>query len=213
MPQLTKDTIKLDDEVVFPNDAVTFLSNTYVHKLQAIAQKKQIRKSILDKRDALPRKARQQLSNSICRQLWELIISNNSRVIHSYLPMGSEVNVAPLLQKALDFGLQVVVPKTLKKRQMQNLVLKDLGDMEPGIFNTYHPRNAEEYNGNYDLIIVAGLAFDSRGFRVGYGGGYYDTFLASQTDAFKAGVCYPFQMIDQVPIEEHDIRLDCVLAD
>jgi 5-formyltetrahydrofolate cyclo-ligase len=116
--------------------------------------------------------------------------------------------VLPLLQKALDAGLTVVVPKALKKRQMQNLVLHDLKNMEPGIFNTYHPKNSEEYPGEYDLIIVAGLAFDKKGYRVGYGGGYYDTFLAGQPEALKVGVCFPFQMMEEVPLEPHDIKLD-----
>lgn len=212
--QVIDDQVNLKEvEVLFPDNLKDFFSNAFRQKLAIIAQKKQLRKTNLDKRDALSRKVRQELSSSICKQLWDMIIRYNSRVIHSYLPMGSEVNVAPLLQTALENGIKVVVPKTLKKRQMQNLILQDLNDMEQGIFNTYHPRNAKEYNGNYDLIIVAGLAFDRRGFRVGYGGGYYDTFLATQTEAFKAGVCYPFQMIDQVPTEEHDIMLDCILSD
>lgn len=95
---------------------------------------------------------------------------------------------------------------------MQNLFLTDLKNMEAGIFNTYHPKDAEEYTGEYDLIIVAGLAFDKRGYRVGYGGGYYDTFLAGQPKALKVGVCFPFQMIAEVPVESHDIKLDEILT-
>lgn len=171
-------------------------------------QKQHLRETMLEQRNAMPRRERNALSESICGQLWELIVKNKIRAIHSYLTMGSEVNVLPLLQKALDAGLTVVVPKTLKKRQMQNLVLHDLKNMEPGIFNTYHPKDSEEYTGEYDLIFVAGLAFDEKGYRVGYGGGYYDTYLAGQPEALKVGVCFPFQMIKEVPLEPHDIKLD-----
>ena len=174
-------------------------------------EKKAIRSKMLEKRNAMPRQERNAHSEKICNQLWEIILKNKVQVIHSYLTMGSEINVLPLLQKALDNSLTVVVPKTLKKRQMQNLILHDLKNMEPGIFGTYHPKDTEEYSGEYDLIIVAGLAFDQRGYRVGYGGGYYDTFLAGQANAQKVGVFYPFQLMDQVPVEPHDIKLDKVL--
>lgn len=176
------------------------------------AEKKAIRERMLEHRNNMPRSKRNALSAIICSKLWELILEHDFKIIHSYLPMGSEVNVMPLLQKALDHGLTVVVPKTLKKRQLQNLILTDLKNMEQGIFNTYHPKDAKEYCGNYDLIIVAGLAFDQRNYRVGYGGGYYDNFLAGQASAMKIGVFFPFQHLEKVPVEAHDVRLDRVIC-
>jgi 5-formyltetrahydrofolate cyclo-ligase len=163
--------------------------------------KKLIRAAMLQQRDGCPRQQRKTYSDDICARLWAMIQAQKARVIHSFLTMGSEVMVLPLLERALAEGLTVVVPKTLKKRQMQNLVLRDLKDMEPGIFGTYHPKNGLEYTGDYDLIIVAGLAFDPAGNRVGYGGGYYDTFLAGQLSATKVGVFYPFQLLDSVPVD------------
>lgn len=174
-------------------------------------RKKQLRQRMLAQRDKLPPGERKLQSEGICEQLWELVLSRKIRVIHSYLPMGSEVNVLPFLQRALDHGLTVVSPKTLKNRRMQHLILTDLGKLEPGIFNTYHPRAAEEYRGHYDLMVVAGLAFDHNGFRVGYGGGYYDTFLADHPEALTVGVCFPHQIVDSVPVEPHDIQLRRVI--
>ena len=176
-----------------------------------ILQKRHLRKQMLEQREAMPRSARNAQAETINEQLWNLITQKNIRVIHSYLTMGSEVNVLPLLQRALDHSITVVAPKTLKKRQMQQLILTDLQNMEPGIFNTYHPSAATEYKGPYDMIIVAGLAFDKNGYRVGYGGGYYDTFLQHHSAAIKVGVCFPFQLIDRVPVEDHDVQLDLVL--
>ena len=174
-------------------------------------QKKYLREIMLKQRDGMPRSIRNAHSERICQQLWEAILNNKVRVVHCYLTMGSEINVLPLLQRALDAGLTVVVPKTLKKRQIQNLILTDLKNMEPGIFGTYHPKSAQEYRGCYDLIVVAGLAFDKKGYRVGYGGGYYDTFLAEHLSAKKIGISLPFQMVETVPVEEHDVKLDEVL--
>lgn len=61
-----------------------------------------------------------------------------------------------------------------------------------------------------DLIIVPGVAFDVRGGRLGRGKGYYDKIL-KQTDAYKVGVCFDFQLVEQVPTEEHDIKMDLVI--
>lgn len=212
LPQIFKKTVNLkQEEVVFPDDIHSFFSKSFKNLLVIKAWKKHLRQIMLEQRNKMPRKERNAISEKICQQLWSIITGKKIQVIHSYLTMGSEVNILPLLQKALDKNITVVVPKTLKKRQMRNLVLTDLKNMETGIFNTYHPKNAEEYMGNYDLIITAGLAFDKRGFRVGYGGGYYDTFLANQDKAMKVGVCYPFQIVRSVPIEEHDIQLNRVI--
>lgn len=166
---------------------------------------------MLRMREDLSPQLRREYSNRICNQLWSLIDEKKYKVLHTYLPMGAEINITPLIRKALENNLTVVVPKTLRKRQLENLVLEDLNHMEPGIFGTYHPVNAEVYTGTYDLIVVAGLAFDGAGNRIGYGGGYYDTFLAGQMQACKAGVCFPFQLMDSLPVEPHDIRLDLII--
>ncbi len=212
LSQLFTNTVSLlQTEIEFPNDGASFFSKSFTNLLRIKAHKKHLRQVMLERRNNMPRKKRNLLAKKICEELWNLIQEKDVRVVHSYLTMGSEVNVLPLLQKALDKGLTVVVPKTLKKRQMQNLILTNLKNMEEGIFNTYHPKDAVEYTGQYDLIIVAGLAFDNDGFRVGYGGGYYDTFLAPLEGAMKIGVCYPFQIMERVPVEAHDVQLDQVI--
>ncbi len=174
-------------------------------------QKALLRSAMEAGRQRLSRSEREHYSSQICQVLWDLIRSRDARVVHSYLTMGREVNVLPLLQRLLDTGITVVAPKTLRKRQMTNLVVQSMQCMEPGVFGTYHPKDAVEYPGPYDLIIVAGLAFDRVGYRLGYGGGYYDTFLADHPHAWKVGVGYPCQLHDQVPVEAHDIRLDQVI--
>lgn len=200
------------DEVEFPTDARSFFSESFKSLVDIKTRKKYLRRTMLKRRNQLPRKERFELSDEICRQLWSIILARNVRVIHSYLTMGSEVNVLPLLQKAIDCQITVVVPKTLQGRKMQHLILTDLKNMEAGIFNTYHPRSAIEYQGEFDMIIVAGLAFDRRGYRVGYGGGHYDTFLANQGTPMKIGICYPFQLVEEVPKEKHDVQVNQVIC-
>ena len=63
-----------------------------------------------------------------------------------------------------------------------------------------------------DFIAVPGVAFDSKGNRLGRGKGYYDRLLPRIPSAFKAGICFPFQLVEEVPAESHDIRMDIIIT-
>lgn len=147
----------------------------------------------------------------ICSQLEQLVKEKKAKVVHAYLPMGTEIDIRPFLEKMLAENIKIMTPKTLPKRQLENLELHALDELEKGVFGTSHPANSSEYKENYDLIIVPGLAFDSHNYRLGYGGGYYDTFLAQHPKAFKAGIFYPFQKVNAVPKENHDVCLDTII--
>ncbi len=64
-----------------------------------------------------------------------------------------------------------------------------------------------------DLIIVPGVAFDSHGNRMGRGRGFYDRLLKSTPNAVKVGVAFDFQLLDRIPVEPHDVPMDCVLSE
>ncbi len=144
-------------------------------------------------------------------QLQELIAELQPKVVHSYLPMPGEVDISDLITNLLRRGIKVVCPQSLPKRQMKHLALNSLQELEEGIFGTKHPTGKSYYEGNYDLIIVPGLAFDKQRNRLGYGAGYYDTFLKQQEKAYKVGVAYTFQVLDQIPVEGHDVRMDRII--
>lgn len=175
------------------------------------AEKNALRQQIHLKRNSMNETSKELFDVSICKVLVQLIEERNCKTVHAYLPMGSEINIAPLLQMLLSKELTVVTPKTLKKRKLQHLVLTSLENLESGIYGTSHPANGIEYSGDYDLIIVPGLAFDTNNYRLGYGGGYYDAFLAENPNTFMVGIGYPFQKIKSVPKEAHDARLDLVI--
>ena len=180
--------------------------------LSILAKKKSIRDDMKRKRDQSSPATLQDYSDKICYRLWKWIEKCEAKVFHSFLPMGTEVNIFPVLEKALENGLTLVVPKTLKGRKMQHLMLTDLKNLEEGIFGTQHPANATEYTGKYDLILVPGLAFSPNGSRIGYGAGYYDTFLSAHILTPKIGICYPFQILNEIPAEAHDVNLDRVIC-
>ena len=80
-----------------------------------------------------------------------------------------------------------------------------------GDFNILEPQN-EPYTGNYDLIVVPGVAFDRKGNRIGRGRGYYDRFLCHHLDVKRIGICFDFQLVDQVPVEDNDIVMDEIIS-
>lgn len=175
-------------------------------------EKKSLRKHILAQRNALDVAEKKLLDTAICKSLQKLITQKKCKVVHAFLPMGSEININPLLAWMLQEQITVVTPKTLKNRQLQHLVLNSLEELESGVFGTSHPANSVAYTGDYDLIIVPGLAFDENNYRLGYGGGYYDTFLAENPTAFTVGIGYPFQQLKNIPKEAHDACLDLVVC-
>ena len=177
-----------------------------------IAQKKALREFMLKRRLNFDSIEKENYDTWICSVLEEKIDAINAKKIHAYIPMGAEINIKPLLERLIEKGLTVVTPKTLPKPNLENRVLSSFNDLEKGVFGTSHPATKIEYTGGFDFIIIPGLAFDSNNFRLGYGGGYYDTFLTQHPTAFKQGIFYPFQEVIEVPTEEHDVQLNNILV-
>jgi 5-formyltetrahydrofolate cyclo-ligase len=80
-----------------------------------------------------------------------------------------------------------------------------------GDFNILEPQN-EPYTGGFDLIVVPGVAFDRNGNRLGRGKGYYDRFLCHHLDVKRIGICFDFQLVEEVPTEPLDIKMDEVIS-
>lgn len=174
-------------------------------------EKKELRHKMLAKRDKIEKTQKEKWDNAICEKIDFLVQKDKLSVVHTFIPMGNEIDITPLIKNLLSKNITIVCPKALPKRRMENRVLKSLNELENGIYGTQHPADTEEYTGKIDLIIVPGLAFDTEHYRLGYGSGYYDIFLAEQPDALKVGICYPFQVLEKVPTEDHDVQLDMLL--
>lgn len=174
-------------------------------------QKKTLRQRMLVQRDACGPDERSALSARIITELEALMHERRVKVLHSFLPMGSEVEIFPLLDRATANGIAVYAPKTLRGRVLEHYRYTGQQHLVPGVFGTKHPAGDEPYTGTYDMIIVPGLAFTPKGDRLGYGAGYYDTFLPQHPKAFTVAVCFPFQVVDDLPVEAHDRAVDRVV--
>ena len=174
--------------------------------------KNTLRKEMLKHRAAIDSNIKNSYDQWVCNQLYNTIEEWEYEIIHCYIPMNNEIDILPLIEKLLNDGKVIIAPKTLAERKLQHLVLTSTKHLEKGIYDTQHPANSIEYVGNLDLIIAPGLAYDYKGNRLGYGGGYYDTFFAEHSNAHKIGLAYPFQRMKNIPLDRHDVPVNEVIS-
>lgn len=141
----------------------------------------------------------------------------DAEVVHTYVDSKSnEVETRQLIQVAFDRGRRVFVPLVTStgRPPLHHAEIRSLDDLVAGPFGLLQPAAAVASSEPIpvDLVIVPGLAFDARGGRLGWGRGFYDDFL-SGVDALKIGVAYAQQIVESVPINEHDIYMDKVITE
>ena len=135
----------------------------------------------------------------------------NARTIYGYLPYNQEVRTEPILRQALADGKRVAVPKVYGE-EMKFLYLTDLNRVEKGYAGIPEPIGDEPVAQDPTaLVLMPGLVFDPEGHRIGYGGGFYDKFLAREPGHPTVALCYDFQVLPKLEAEEFDIPVDWVI--
>jgi len=154
------------------------------------------------------------MSEAVCNSIihdgqWRLC-----KTVLLYYPLADEVDVRPLIQSAYQSGCRVLLPVVVG----QNLELRfyeGADSLRAGAYNIMEPVGSlflpEEYD-QIQMAIVPGMAFSASGHRLGRGKGYYDRLLPQLPQAYKIGVCFPFQFLADVPSEEHDVAMNEVVC-
>lgn len=148
-------------------------------------------------------------------KLGELFLASDlykqAKNIYGYLPYNQEVRTTAMLEQAQRDGKRIAVPKILGDT-MIFVWLDDLTAVEKGYSNIPEPIDLTPVADDPTaLVLMPGMAFDREGHRCGYGGGFYDKFLASEPDHPTLALCYDFQVLPHLDTEEFDIPVDCVL--
>ena len=176
-------------------------------------EKDKIRKEILKKRNNLSYEEVEKKSSLIIKNLEKFI--KNAENVMIFMDMKNEVRITKLMELYPEKNFFISKITDSKNREMKiskynenELVLHKFGYYESSSNDFYDEKIL-------DIVIVPAIAFDFGKNRIGFGGGYYDTFLKKVREKNKKvlfiGVCYNFQIIKNVPIEEHDIVLDLVV--
>ena len=173
--------------------------------------KKELRKAIRERKRAMTELEIQQKSEALCRLFLESVEYRNARSIYGYLPYNQEVRTVPMLEQALRDGKRVAVPKCYED-EMRFIWMEDLSQVEKGYAGIPEPVADEPVaDDETALVLMPGMAFDPQGHRIGYGGGFYDKFLAREVNHPTLALCYDFQMVEYLETEEFDIPVDKVL--
>lgn len=177
-----------------------------------------LRKEVLAARDGLLPQTRTEKSRAIADRLRGLPDFARAACILFYVNFRSEVETLPLIGECLDRGKEICVPLTIMAdHRLEAYALGDPGlDLVPGYCNIPEPaRGLSRVDpARIDVVIVPGSVFDAGGGRLGYGGGYYDRFLANEAPhALRIGIAFDLQVIDAVPVEPHDQRLHYLVTE
>ncbi|MDD9989643.1 MAG: 5-formyltetrahydrofolate cyclo-ligase [Spirochaetaceae bacterium] len=164
-------------------------------------------------RDAIPAAERARLSAQVCARARSLLEAAGADTVLVYVSFRSEVETAGLIAE-LRRTHRVAAPRVAASGRMEAMLLSDqplvrsrLGIMEPP------PTAAPVEPASIDAVLVPGLAFDTDGFRLGYGGGYYDRFLARCPRALRIGLAFEPQIVESVRPHAHDQPLHHIVTE
>ena len=152
---------------------------------------------------------------------WSLVIQErlmhhpriiNAQTILLYHALPDEVSTLSLLNTWQNKTL--LLPRVIDNEQMEVRRYTRPEDLQQGAFGIMEP--CGELFTDYaaiDVAIIPGMAFDAKGHRLGRGKGYYDRFLSLAPAIYKIGICFPFQLVDNVPVNENDVWMDEVIGE
>ena len=208
-------------------------------------EKAEIRREIIKKRMSMSTDEVSQLSLKICDRILMSDEYKASDIVLAYMSIRNEVDPGRVINRAVSDGKRVYIPKVYPKRHME-FYLYD-GDFSEGSFGIREPKKTDEEM-RFDkermdaenpldslhkiLILVPGVAFDETGNRLGYGGGYYDTYLSglrgfcdsaendvchvsqnASNNVTAFGLAYSFQVLREIPVGRYDVKLDRVMVE
>lgn len=173
--------------------------------------KQELRRVIREKKRVMTQEEILTASALLAEQFYQTPQYKNAKTIYGYLPYNQEVRTVPMLRQALLDGKKVAVPKVYGD-EMRFIYMEDLEKTATGYAGIPEPIADEPVaHDPTALVLMPGLAFDRTGNRMGYGGGFYDKFLADEPDHPTVALCYEFQLLPSVPREEYDVPVDVVL--
>jgi 5-formyltetrahydrofolate cyclo-ligase len=195
------------------------LNPGYVFTMQSVDSikdaKSALRREASGRRDALPASERQLAAEVIASRPFPVAVPHGA-IVSGFMPLKSEINPLPLLRKLGDAGAQLALPVVAGKGQP--LIMRAWrfgGPLASGVWGIREPM-PDAPTVDPDILIVPLLAFDRRGYRLGYGAGYYDMTLAAlraRKPIVAVGIGYAAQEVETVPTTPRDARLDLVLTE
>jgi len=181
-------------------------------------RKNAVRSSMRAQLQALTDAERAARSSAACARVLKSTAFQSAVCVMLYMPLRSEIDVMSVALEAFRLGKVVCVPRVADGgKSMHAVEIKSIDDesMASDALGVPAPRSGREImHESIDLVIAPGVAFDVRGGRLGRGGGFYDRFLAkAHRHTTTIGVCFDFQLVDEIPTAADDIPVQAVVTD
>jgi 5-formyltetrahydrofolate cyclo-ligase len=178
-----------------------------------IRSKSEYRLEGLQRRNAIAAEARAAASLTICQSVMADNLFLDARGVHVYLPIGSEVDVRPLIDVAWELGKEVGFMRVLEDGGSRQFLITPDTKFRTTKLGILEPVDAEQFDmETCDLVIAPLVAADEKCNRLGYGKGYYDQLLIHNPRP-TIGVAFDEQIFADIPIDEGDVRLDKIYTE
>jgi len=176
-------------------------------------EKQLVRKKIREQKKQLTKKEISENSKLIMDKLKKNSCFLESEALYCYVSYNQEVETRDLISYACSIGKKVAVPK-VEGKEMEFYYIDSLDDLEVGYQGILEPITTKKAMESKVCLLMPGLAFDTSKNRVGYGGGFYDRYLAAHKDTVfhKLAVAFDFQVVDSIETEEFDEKVDMIIT-
>lgn len=172
-----------------------------------------LRAQIREKKRAMRPEEVRQRSAALAERLFAHPAWKEAEAVYTYLSYNQEVCTEPIIRRALLEGKRIAAPRVIGN-EIRFFLLTSLEDAAPGYRGIPEPIDAAvPADDLHALVLAPGLAFTKDGRRLGYGGGFYDRFFASEPEHFVLALCFDFQIVDSLPVEPHDRLVDAVVTE
>lgn len=179
--------------------------------------KQRLRQIILRKRNSLGQEDKELKDRIIKERLFGLSEFQKAKIIFFYFSFGSEVATQKMIKECLLAQKRIFLPAVDQdKKTLSWAEIRDFKRLKPGPYGIPEPGNNfnELALEKIELVIVPGIVFDRYGFRLGYGGGYYDRFLSLlPPPVIKIGLAYELQIVAEIPRTKHDCPVDKIVTE
>ena len=181
-----------------------------------MASKKILRREFLAKRATIPIAERDRISHVLIEKFLATETYHAAKVLMAYASTPDELQLHELFAACFADKKILAIPLIVGKGIMRAVEVPDFDSLEIGAFNILTvKKNLRRFiePAQIDCVIVPGAAFDKTGGRLGLGGGYYDRFLPQAVNAKKIALAYDFQVVETLPLESHDAKVDAALTE
>lgn len=181
-------------------------------------QKKLIRTSVLQRRNSLTNQEIKEAEKRILDNLMTQKQYINSQNVFCYLSFRSEVPTKAIIEHCQQNGKNIYIPLCVTETKEMIVSLFDSGiKLTTSNYGVQEPSRETIKIADRNILdtaIVPGAVFDRRGYRIGYGAGYYDKFFShTSKQIYKIALAYSFQIIDEVPKSDFDVPVDCIVTE